>query len=566
MGKFKLIELAKPYVGRLAVILVISLLGNGLSLVIPKITATIIDSFRKDGFNMTYYLGIFLTITLLIFLLSAGQTLLQTYLSEKLARDLRTKLITRISKQSFSFINDIGADKLLTNLTTDIDNVKQVVAMGFVQIFSSIMMLIGATVLLLTINWRLALIVLTIIPLIAGVFVFLFGRIRNFFTKAQKIIDKLNKTINESIVAAALIRIVNSQQTELQKFNQVSLEAKGVGLEILKLFASLIPLIGVIANASLVAILVFGGQSIIEGTFTLGGLTAFMSYVSMLIFPIIVLGFISNLIARAAVSYERIVSVLDAPIQKIEGKISKKINGDITFDQVSLVIQDKQILKDVSFKIKANSRTAIIGPTAAGKTQLFYLLAGLLPPTSGKILIDGIPINKYESQSLADQIGLVFQDSSIFNTTIRENINFKNIKNETNIQKAINTAELNDFIKTLSKGLETILAERGSSLSGGQKQRLTLARALTIEPQVLLLDDFTARVDKETEKKIFVNLKKYYKNLTQILISQQIASVVDYDQIILLMEGELLTTGTHSELLKNSIEYKQIFNSQKQVA
>jgi ATP-binding cassette subfamily B protein len=220
------------------------------------------------------------------------------------------------------------------------------------------------------------------------------------------------------------------------------------------------------------------------------------------------------------------------------------------------------VLKDVSFHIPAHSRTAILGPTAAGKTQIFYLLAGLLVPTSGEIRIDGVPLNDYTRKSHSDQIGLVFQDSSLFNTSIMENINFKNVEDEADIGKAIETAELKDFIAALPQGLDTMVAERGTSLSGGQKQRITLARALVLNPRVLLLDDFTARVDKDTERKIFVNLKKNYGGITQVLITQQISSVMDFDKIILIMEGEILAEGTHEELLRTSVEYELIYKSQ----
>jgi ATP-binding cassette subfamily B protein len=558
----KMLSLTKPYLGLMAGILVISLVSNGLGLIIPKITALVLDTFRQPNFNLINYLIIFGSITVFIFIFAAVQSVLQTYLSEKIAKDLRTKLVAKISQQPFSFIVQITPEKLLTNLTADIDNIKLAISQGLVQIFSSIIILIGATVLLLSINLQLALMVLIIIPMIGIIFFFTFRKIHKYFIRSQAVIDKLNKTINESIVASSLIRIVNSQSVELNKFGNVSEEAKNNGLAILKLFSALIPLISIIANATTVLILLVGGYQIVGGTFTIGSLSAFLSYISMLIFPIVILGFISNILARAGVSYERVAQVLNAKTPNLYGDLNQKIEGEIVFKKVNLNIGSKQILKNVSFQIKAHSRTAILGPTAAGKTQILYLISGLLPPTSGEVLIDKIPLNQYCQKCLSDQIGLVFQDSSIFNTTIMENINFKNVLDKANVDKAINTAELGDFIRSLPKGIETKIAERGSNLSGGQKQRLTLARALAINPKILLLDDFTARVDKDTENRIFANVAKNYPNITQILITQQISSVEDFDQIILFMEGEVLAVGTHKQLLKTSPEYKQIYNSQ----
>ena len=563
LGLFKL---ARPYIWLLLLILLVSLLSNGLSLIIPKVIAQAIDTFQSSKFIVSVFLRDLSLIIIFVFIFSTIQSILQTYLSETIAKDLRNQLVQKISEQPYIFINQITPEKLLTNLTADVDNIKQVIAQALVQIFASIIVLTGATVLLISINWRLALMVLTIIPLIGLIFGLIFSRIRKYFLRAQVLIDKLNKTINESIVASALIRILNSQDWEFLKFKEVSGEAKQIGLSILRLFASLIPLIGLIANASIVAVLLVGGRSIIMGSFTIGGFMAFMSYISMLIFPIVVLGFIGNLIARAAVSYERVNQVLNTPPQKLYGEKESDLKGEIIFNNVCLTIDKKQILKNISFKINAHSKTAIVGPTAAGKTQIFYLLAGLIKPTSGEIVLDNVPLFEYSQKCLSSQIGLVFQDSSIFNTTILENIVFQKDSPKGNADKAIQTAQLDDFIASLPDGLETKVAERGNSLSGGQKQRITLARALAINPKILLLDDFTARVDNDTEKRILTNLKKNYPKVTQVLITQQISSAKVTDQIILLMEGEVLAQGTHEQLLKNSLEYKQIYNSQQSVS
>ncbi len=220
-------------------------------------------------------------------------------------------------------------------------------------------------------------------------------------------------------------------------------------------------------------------------------------------------------------------------------------------------------LKDISFTVKAGSKTAIIGPTAAGKTQLLYLLTGLLAPTTGQILFDGRNINEYDKQILHGQVGFVSQDSVMFNLSLRENIAFSNEVNDEYTKKAIATAELADFVDELPQKLDTLVSERGTSLSGGQKQRIMLARALTLNPKVLLLDDFTARVDGNTESKILSNIAKHYPHLTLVCVTQKISSIEHYDQIILLMEGELLAKGTHQELLRTSPEYVQIYRSQQ---
>src|SRR5690606_24989331 len=236
-------------------------------------------------------------------------------------------------------------------------------------------------------------------------------------------------------------------------------------------------------------------------------------------------------------------------IETREGDISKEIQGKIEMKDISLILDEKEILKHVNINIKPKTKTAVIGPTGSGKTQLFNLITGLLYPTDGEIKLDDEPIDKYNKEAIFKKIGLVFQDSIIFNTTILENITFGEDYPKEVIQKAIETAELEEYIDSLPDGLNTRITERGANLSGGQKQRLTLARALVLNPTILLLDDFTARVDKKTEKNILENLEKNYPGITLIMVTQKIEPVKHFDQIILLMDGEVLASGTHDKLL-----------------
>jgi ATP-binding cassette, subfamily B, bacterial len=316
-------------------------------------------------------------------------------------------------------------------------------------------------------------------------------------------------------------------------------------------------------NLATVVILALGGHFVIAGTMTLGEFTAFNSYLAILIFPIILIGFMSNIIAQATASYMRLGQILAAKEEEKGGRVVSDLLGDVTMNDISLTFGEKAVLKNVSFAAPAGTRTAIIGPTAAGKTQLLYLLIGLLQPTSGTIAYDGEPIDNYDKESLHQHVGFVFQDSVMFNLTLRENIAFSNTVEDKDIEKAIATAELADFIAALPQGLDTIVSERGTSLSGGQKQRVMLARALALNPRVLLLDDFTARVDSTTERAILDKVRKNYPGITLISVTQKIVSVADYDQILLLMEGELLATGTHAELMETSPEYVQLYDSQR---
>jgi ATP-binding cassette subfamily B protein len=369
--------------------------------------------------------------------------------------------------------------------------------------------------------------------------------------------------INESILGAALIRLLNSQHYEYDKFLAANTEARDISLSILRLFASLIPIIIFSTNLATLMILTLGGRFVIAGVMSLGDFTAFNSYLAILIFPVILIGFMSNVMAQATASYARIGSVLAAPSPRESGRTIAALRGDITLSHVVVKFGEKAALKDVSLSIRAGTKTAVIGPTAAGKTQLLFLLTGLLEPTSGRVEYDGRSIDEYDKVTLHQQVGFVFQDATMFNLTLRENIGFSKTVRDEDLEKAIATAELKDYISALPQGLETVISERGTSLSGGQKQRIMLARALALNPRVLLLDDFTARVDATTERAILENVQRNYPGLTLLSVTQKIAPVEDYDQIVVLMEGDVLASGTHQELLETCPEYVQIYDSQR---
>jgi len=561
--KPSIFSLLIPYRRMVILLILFALLGNGINLLIPKIISTAIDSYALGNVNFRLVILEFFFAALFIFIFSYFQSIVQTYTSERAAKDLRTRLTDKISRQSYAFIIHANPSKLLTNLTSDVDSIKLFVSQAVVSIFSSLFIIIGASVLLLSINWRLALAVLIIIPVIGGTFYLVLRKVRVLFKKSREVIDWLNKVINESILGAAIIRVLNSQHFEYRKFMAASATSRDLGLSILSLFASLIPVITFVSNMAMLTILALGGHFVIAGRMSLGDFAAFNAYISILIFPIIVIGFMSNIIAQASASYQRIDEVLAAPDLENMGTSEAYISGKIELKDIWVNYGEKPALKDISLLIEPGSKTAIIGPTAAGKTQLLYLLTGLIKPDKGFLHYDGHAIGWYKSEHFYRQVGFVFQDSVIFNLSLRENIAFNDAVTGQLLEKAIETAELKNFINSLPNQLDTLISERGTSLSGGQKQRIMLARALAINPRILLLDDFTARVDKRTEHKIMENVLANYPGITLISVTQKIAAVEDYEQIILLMESEIIGKGTHAELMRTSPEYVQIYNSQR---
>jgi ATP-binding cassette, subfamily B, bacterial len=558
-----LMGLLKPYRRLVSMLATLTILGNALNLVVPKLLSRAIDDYGRGQFAPGTVAAELFAVSLGIFAFAYLQSVAQTIASERVARDLRTRLMARISTQENAYVQQVTPATLLTNLTADVDAVKMFVSQAVASLISSVFLIIGASLLLLSINWKLGIAVLTVLPIIGVTFSVVLKRVRALFLKGQEAIDWLNKVINESILGSALIRLLNSQQHEYDKFLAATTAARDISLSILRLFASLMPVIIFAINLATLMILTIGGRFVIRGSMTLGDFTAFNSYLSILIFPVIMIGFMSNLMAQAGASYQRLSKVLETPDAKDSGTLVADLRGDVGVRHVSVTLGGKAVLKDVSFEARAGSRTAVIGPTAAGKTQLLYLLTGLLKPTSGSVEFDGRPIDDYNKQRLHEQIGFVFQDTIVFNLTVRENIAFSKTVTDADLEKAVATAELRNFIDSLPDKLDTVVSERGSSLSGGQKQRIMLARALALNPRVLLLDDFTARVDSTTERQILENVRKNYPDITLLSVTQKIAPVEDYDQIVLLMEGEVLASGTHRQLLETSPEYVQIHDSQR---
>jgi ATP-binding cassette subfamily B protein len=559
----RLTGLLKPYRPLVAAIIGLTIAANALNLIVPKLIARAIDAYGATRAVAGGLVAEFTAAAAGIFVLTWLQNVAQTYTSERVARDLRARVVAKLGTQSLAYIQATTTAKLLTNLTSDVDAVKLFISQAVGSIVASIFLIIGASVLLLSIDWRLGLAVLAVLPVIGVTFQVVLGRIRALFTQVQGAIDRLNKVINESILGAALVRLLDSQRHEHGKFVKANTEARDLSLRILGLFAGLIPAIIFCTNVATLLILVLGGRFVIAGSMTLGEFTAFNSYLAVLIFPVILIGFMSNVIAQSAASYGRIGMVLAAPPPRPRGTATDDIRGDIDVSHVVVSAGDRTTVKDVSFSVKAGTRTAVIGPTAAGKTQLLYALTGLLEPASGTVAYDGRNVMDYDKTALHRQVALVFQDATMFNLTLRENIGFSKTVKDEDLEKAIGTAELSDFIRGLPQGLDTVVSERGTSLSGGQKQRIMLARALALNPRVLLLDDFTARVDTATERKILENVRRNYPGLTLVSVTQKIEPVVDYDRIVLLMEGEVLASGTHAELIETSPEYAQIHESQR---
>ena len=557
----------------LLAIILLSLGSNALNLVVPKLIGDAIDTVPKSspeniniGITNLKFDSVIWIFGAAIggFVLSLLELGISVWLSEKFARNMRRNTFLNLSRQPYQYVIKEGSAKIITVFNSDIDNIQDNFTNSLSYLFQSVFLLLGSVALMYTTSWKLATVALLSLPFIVIIFGFIFSKIGKLFKQSQENLTNLNDKVSENINGSMLIRVLSSFQSEKTKYTTTTEDGRRISLGIVRGFSSLFPLITVITSLVTAIFLYFGGQLVVSSELTIGEITAFLSYYSLLITPIFILGFTSQGITQALVSWKRIEPILNAKFEVKDGDhVQKTIRGDISVQNLSLDYEGKTILDNLNFEIKAGQRTAIIGPTGGGKSQLLNLLVGLNQPSQGSISVDGVNLTDWNKGELLSKIGIVFQENLIFNTSFAQNIVLDRSISQEKLNLAIQTAQLQDFVDAQDIDKSIAVTEKGANLSGGQKQRLTLARAIVSEPDLLLLDDFTARVDNQTEAKVYQALSKNYPKTQIIQVSQKIDSIKDYENIIVIMEGQILGQGTHSELMQNCPEYKLIYKNQQ---
>ena len=537
------------YKKTLGILLGIIFAVTGLSLLVPNLVGTLVGSIEKNNilWPQLWFLGL---VSVILFGLEIIQIIIGAKFREVVGFDLRKTLMDKLITQSYTKINQIGIGQVLTLFGNDIDSVKNIMAGELINSIKAILIFFGALIFLFATSWQLGLIAMMSLPLIAGAFGYIFSSISKYFKLSSENQSNLNTAVSQNIYGSSLIRIQNSSAWEIAKFEKLLTQSKEIGYKLVSAFSALIPIINTVANWTTFGIIYFGALSYISGKIQLGDINAYISYYALLTAPIFIIGFNSQGIARLGVSLKRLNEILENQDQIVLSVSDFVIQKSIKLENISLILEQKQVLKNINFEIKLGTKTAILGPTGAGKSQLINILIGVTKPTNGKILIDNL--ENVEKQNIA----VVFQESLIFSGDIRQNILLDREFDKQKYRLATETATIENLANRQT-------AELGNNLSGGQKQRLTLARAIYDNPQILLLDDFTARVDAKTQEQINQNLAQNYPNTTIVSVTQNIDPIKHFDQIIVLMEGELLGIGTHLELLKTCPEYLQIYQSQQ---
>ena len=543
--------------------IVIIIIANLINLQFPKLISTLIDSFVKTGTVEQKYYNLTLAYLVIVTILTYLQTYINTIIGEKIGKDLKDRLFTKLLKHNYSYLLEQKPSKILTIINNDTTRVKDTFAQTISFLLIALLLLFGSTFLMFQTNARLAtVIVITVPTVIILIFLSIKGKFK-FFKQQQKLRDKLNKIITENIKASMLIKVFVSEKTEIEKFDDTNSKNKDLGIKINSIFALIIPAVQTLNTLCTILIIYIGGQQILQNSMTIGDITAFNSYILMFTMPLIMIAAMSTMLGQAMASLKRINELLDAPIKFKDGDENISEFNSLNFKDVNFEIDDNAVLQDINLRVSKGQKIGLMGLTGSGKTIAIKHVIRALEPTHGEILFNGKDLRKYKIEDIRKLIGYTFQENFLFNGTILENIKFgRDISDEQAI-KCAQIALVDEYVKDLTNGYNTNVGEQGNNLSGGQKQRIMIARALADNPQMLILDDATSRLDISTERKVFKNIKKGYKNITIIIVAQKIATVKDCDQIYIFDKGKIANQGTHSELLEKSILYKEIELTQK---
>lgn len=488
--------------------------------------------------------------------------------AQGVAYDLRNELYGKIQALSFSYHDRAQTGQLLTRATSDVEMVHRFVGMGFIQFISAVVMIGGSIALLIATDWQLALVVLALVPLIFGVFAFFARKARPLFKRIQQRVAELNTVLQENLVGVRVVKAFAREPYEAERYARGNQNLFDLNIVVGRMFAIAIPLIFLIRNLSQLAIYWIGGHQAIAGKISVGEIVAFASYLMMAFFPMMMLGMIMAMVSQAAASAERIFEILDAQsdvVEKSDAVELSTIEGRVAFDSVSFRYfrGGELVLADISFTAEPGQTVALLGATGSGKSTVINLIPRFYDVTEGQVTIDGYDVRDVTLDSLRKQIGIVLQETTLFAGTLRENVAFgRPDASMEEIVAAAKAAEAHDFITAFPDGYETQVGERGVTLSGGQKQRIAIARALLLDPCILILDDATSEVDYETEYRIQRALERLMEDRASFVIAQRIATVLNADQILVLDRGEVVARGVHEELMRDSPIYAEIYYSQ----
>lgn len=541
----------------------------------PTLMAEIIGGRGIGAGDIGYILkvgGLMIAVAVIGLLAGCGNASASARAGVGFAANLRDKLFRKVQTFSFRNIDQFSTSSLSIRLTNDITQLQNVATMGMRMMIRAPLMLPFALVMAIQINSQLALILGVSMPALLVLLGLLIWRAMPLFRKMQQAVDRLNRTVQENVTNMRVVKSFVREAHEKDKFKGASEGQMDATMRAMYAIIVNMPLMMFVMNATIVAVVFFGGKQIIGGTLTVADITKFINYIMQILMSLLMLAMMFMILSRASASYQRIREVFDTQSDLADApdaKPAKNLTGLVEFRDVSFRYKPddteaEPILSHISLTVEPGQMVAIIGGTGAGKSSLVSLIPRLYDVTQGTVLLDGMDVKQYSLATLHEEIAMVLQNNTLFSGTIRENLRWGDENaSEQEVIRAAQAAQAHDFIQSFPQGYDTWIEQGGVNVSGGQKQRLCIARALLKKPRILILDDSTSAVDTATERNLREAFRTQLKGTTIFLIAQRISSVQDADKIIVMDDGRIVGTGTHETLLSSCETYQEIYQSQQ---
>jgi ABC-type multidrug transport system fused ATPase/permease subunit len=579
----RLFRLLVPYRTTLAVSVVLLLTRAGIELLPPLFQRRIIDGVI--GSRDLDRLGGAVAALVGIYALQQGLSAIDVYvrhaLGERFIFDLRVRLYDYLQRLSLSFFGSTSTGELMSRVTNDVNALEHFVTHGSAFMAVAVVRLVGAMAVLFWLNWRLALWSLIPVPILAVALRAFNERVRPIYRRTRDRLGDIHARLQDSLAGIQVVQAFGQEERERSRFSAESESYYRERIRGMRYWSSFFPSMGFVATIGTVAALGGGAQMVVRGELSIGTLVAFLSYIQSLYAPIHTLVEVDNVLQQAIASGERIFELLDQRSEIVDGPDAQdvRMEGHVAFHDVHFAYPDRaylrqdallsesskgpEVLGDVTFEIEPGQMVALVGPSGAGKTSIANLLCRFYDPQDGWVAVDGVDLRQIALASLRSQVGVVLQDTFLFNATVRENLLYgKPGASDEELVAAAKTAYAHDFILGLPKGYDTEIGERGVRLSGGQKQRLALARAILVDPRILILDEATSSVDAEAEYLIQQALEAVLRGRTSLVIAHRLSTVRNADKIIALEEGRILEIGDHQALMERGGLYSQLYRRQ----